>query len=152
MPDERREFHKICPASHTLLSVNCLYQMNTAERKRVFTKLGRGHQFPSSRYDPAPRRSSDGEDRKRTKNMDHSGSRLRALSHQRGIGVNRSHQTRTKLRRRMAWQRAAQMRRRRRRRPIFSSRPTLRRCHGTPGHFCVFRFVHGHSSGKRSVL
>jgi hypothetical protein len=33
MPDERREFHKIRPASHTLLSVNCLYQINTAERK-----------------------------------------------------------------------------------------------------------------------
>jgi hypothetical protein len=42
MPDERREFHKIRPASHTLLSVNCLYQMNTAERKGVFTKLGLG--------------------------------------------------------------------------------------------------------------
>jgi hypothetical protein len=41
MPDERREFHKIRPASHTLLSVNCLYQMNAAERKGVFTKLGR---------------------------------------------------------------------------------------------------------------
>jgi hypothetical protein len=40
MPDERREFHKIRPASHTLLSVNCLYQMNAAERKGVFTKLG----------------------------------------------------------------------------------------------------------------
>ena len=31
MPDERREFHKIRPASHTLLSVNCLYQMNAPE-------------------------------------------------------------------------------------------------------------------------
>jgi hypothetical protein len=40
MPDERREFHKIRPASHTLLSVNCLYQMNAAERKGVFTMLG----------------------------------------------------------------------------------------------------------------
>jgi hypothetical protein len=39
MPDERREFHKIRPASHTLLSVNCLYQMNAAERKGVFTKV-----------------------------------------------------------------------------------------------------------------
>src|SRR6266849_7767304 len=38
MPDERREFHKIRPASHTLLSVNCLYQMNAAGRKGVFTK------------------------------------------------------------------------------------------------------------------
>ena len=42
MPDERREFHKIRPASHTLLSVNCLYQMNAPERKGVFTKLSRG--------------------------------------------------------------------------------------------------------------
>jgi hypothetical protein len=33
MPDERREFHKIRPASHTLLSVNCLYQMNDGKRK-----------------------------------------------------------------------------------------------------------------------
>ena len=41
MPDERREFHKIRPASHTLLSVNCLYQMNAPKRKGVFTKLGR---------------------------------------------------------------------------------------------------------------
>jgi predicted metal-dependent RNase len=41
MPDERREFHKIRPASHTLLSVNCLYQMNMEKRKGVFTKLGR---------------------------------------------------------------------------------------------------------------
>ena len=41
MPDERREFHKIRPASHTLLSVNCLYQMNAAKRKGVFTKLRR---------------------------------------------------------------------------------------------------------------
>jgi predicted nucleic acid-binding protein len=41
MPDERREFHKIRPASHTLLSVNCLYQINTAEGKGVFTKLRR---------------------------------------------------------------------------------------------------------------
>ena len=40
MPDERREFHKIRPASHTLLSVNCLYQMNAEKRKGVFTKLG----------------------------------------------------------------------------------------------------------------
>jgi hypothetical protein len=39
MPDERREFHKIRPASHTLLSVNCLYQMNEEKRKGVFTKL-----------------------------------------------------------------------------------------------------------------
>jgi len=36
MPDERREFHKIRPASHTLLSVNCLYQMNMEKRKGVF--------------------------------------------------------------------------------------------------------------------
>ena len=42
MPDERREFHTIRPASHTLLSVNCLYQMNAPERKGVFTKLRRG--------------------------------------------------------------------------------------------------------------
>jgi hypothetical protein len=41
MPDERREFHKICPASHTLLSVNCLYQMNIEKRKGMFTKLRR---------------------------------------------------------------------------------------------------------------
>lgn len=41
MPDERREFHKIRPASHTLLSVNYLYQMNAPGRKGVFTKLGR---------------------------------------------------------------------------------------------------------------
>jgi putative transposase len=41
MPDERREFHNIRPASHTLLSVNCLYQMNTEKRKGVFTKLRR---------------------------------------------------------------------------------------------------------------
>jgi len=33
MPDERREFHKIRPASHTLLSVNYLYQMNMEKRK-----------------------------------------------------------------------------------------------------------------------
>ena len=39
MPDERREFHKIRPASHTLLSVHCLYQMNAGKRKWVFTKL-----------------------------------------------------------------------------------------------------------------
>ena len=38
MPDERREFHKIRPASHTLLSVNCLYQMNMEKRKGMFTK------------------------------------------------------------------------------------------------------------------
>jgi hypothetical protein len=94
MPDERREFHKIRPASHTLLSVNCLYQMNTAERKRVFTKLGRVTNFHLRADDSASRRSSEGEDRKGRKNMDHSGSRLRALS-----GLNRSHLTRTKLRR-----------------------------------------------------
>jgi hypothetical protein len=41
MPDERREFHNIRPASHTLLSVNYLYQMNTEKRKGVFTKLRR---------------------------------------------------------------------------------------------------------------
>src|SRR5712692_2870262 len=41
MPDERREFHKIRPASHTLLSVNAVSLKNTAERKGVFTKLGR---------------------------------------------------------------------------------------------------------------
>ena len=41
MPDERREFHKIRPASHTLLSVNYLYQMNMEKRKGVFTKLRR---------------------------------------------------------------------------------------------------------------
>jgi hypothetical protein len=41
MPDERREFHKIRPASHTLLSVNCLYQMNMGKRKGLFTKLMR---------------------------------------------------------------------------------------------------------------
>src|ERR1700681_3635693 len=46
MPGERREFHKIRPASHTLLSVNCLYQMNAAERKGVFTKLGRAGHVP----------------------------------------------------------------------------------------------------------
>lgn len=39
MPDERREFHNIRPASHTLLSVNCLYQMNGGKRKGVLTKL-----------------------------------------------------------------------------------------------------------------
>ena len=33
MPDERREFHKIRPTSHTLLSVDCLYQMNAEKRK-----------------------------------------------------------------------------------------------------------------------
>jgi hypothetical protein len=33
MPGKRREFHKIRPASHTLLSVNCLYQMNMEKRK-----------------------------------------------------------------------------------------------------------------------
>ena len=38
MPDERREFHKIRPTSHTLLSVNCLYQMNREKRKGVFTE------------------------------------------------------------------------------------------------------------------
>jgi hypothetical protein len=37
MPDERREFHKIRPTSHTLLSVNCLYQMNMEKRKGMFT-------------------------------------------------------------------------------------------------------------------
>ena len=51
MPDERREFHKIRPASHTLLSVNCLYQMNMEKRKWVFTKLrrrmGMSSVFPS---------------------------------------------------------------------------------------------------------
>jgi hypothetical protein len=41
MPDERREFHKIRPTSHTLLSVNCLYQMNMEKRKGVFTNLRR---------------------------------------------------------------------------------------------------------------
>src|SRR5690242_2712303 len=52
MPDERREFHKIRPASHTLLSVNCLYQMNTAECKGVFTKLRRK---PSQALQPSLR-------------------------------------------------------------------------------------------------
>ena len=33
MPDDRREFHKIRPTSHTPLSVNCLYQMNAEKRK-----------------------------------------------------------------------------------------------------------------------
>ena len=42
MPDERREFHTIRPASHTLLSVNCLYQMNMEKRKGMFTKWVRG--------------------------------------------------------------------------------------------------------------
>jgi hypothetical protein len=41
MPDERREFHKIRPTSHTLLSVNCLYQMNIEKRKGVLTNLRR---------------------------------------------------------------------------------------------------------------
>ena len=40
MPDERREFHKIRPASHTLLSVNCLYQINAAERKGGVYEIG----------------------------------------------------------------------------------------------------------------
>jgi len=40
MLDERREFHKIRPASHTLLSVNCLYQMNAAESKGGVYKVG----------------------------------------------------------------------------------------------------------------
>ncbi len=45
MPDERREFHKIRPASHTLLSVNCLYQMNTAERKGLFYEVEAGEEI-----------------------------------------------------------------------------------------------------------
>jgi hypothetical protein len=62
MPDERREFHKIRPASHTLLSVNCLYQMNMEKRKGVFTKLGRGRDCSSTRQTvPSfmPRTSTD---------------------------------------------------------------------------------------------
>jgi hypothetical protein len=62
MPDERREFHKIRPASHTLLSVNCLYQMNMEKRKGVFTKLGRGRDYSSTRQTAPsfmPRTSTD---------------------------------------------------------------------------------------------
>jgi len=40
MPDKRRELHTISPASHTLLSVDCLYQMTAAECKGEV--LGRG--------------------------------------------------------------------------------------------------------------
>jgi hypothetical protein len=42
MPDARREFHKIRPASHTVLSVDCLYQMERDERKEMLTKLSPG--------------------------------------------------------------------------------------------------------------
>ena len=63
MPDERREFHKIRPASHTLLSVNCLYQMNAEKRKGVFTKFGlRTRPYSSTRQtarDFMPRTSTD---------------------------------------------------------------------------------------------
>jgi hypothetical protein len=48
MPDERREFHKIRPASHTLLSVNCLYQMNMEKRKGESVLLSR-RQFRTSK-------------------------------------------------------------------------------------------------------
>jgi hypothetical protein len=45
MPDVRREFHKIRPASHTLLSVNCLYQMNAGKRKGESVLLRRWLNF-----------------------------------------------------------------------------------------------------------
>jgi hypothetical protein len=45
MPDERREFHKIRPTSHTLLSVNCLYQMNMEMRKGESVLLRHGLDF-----------------------------------------------------------------------------------------------------------
>ena len=49
MPDERREFHKIRPASHTLLSVNCLYQMNMEKRKGESVLLRRPAAFRAAR-------------------------------------------------------------------------------------------------------
>src|SRR5271169_3059786 len=39
MPDARRELQTIRPASHTLLSVNCLYQMNVGLCNKKFTNL-----------------------------------------------------------------------------------------------------------------
>jgi hypothetical protein len=42
MPDETREFHKYDRLSHTLLSVNCLYQMNGGGCQGEVYEVGAG--------------------------------------------------------------------------------------------------------------